>query len=78
MTPYRPRLYLLVEGQTEEAFANDVLIPHLATRGIDVFVQAVLTSRSHRSKGGGKWSRSRPFPWVAQTARGRLHASRGA
>lgn len=54
MIPYRPRLYLLVEGQTEEAFANDVLIPHLAQRGTDVFVQAVLTSRSRRSKGGGK------------------------
>lgn len=70
MTPYRPRLYLLVEGQTEEAFANDVLIPHLATRGIDVFVQAVLTSRSHRSKGGGKWAhyKNHLARWMGQNS----------
>jgi hypothetical protein len=56
VTPYRPRLYLLVEGQTEEAFARDVLIPHLAALGVDVFVQAVLTNRSRGIKGGGKWA----------------------
>jgi hypothetical protein len=55
VTPYRPRLYLLVEGQTEEIFAHDLLIPHLSELGIDVFVQVVLTNRARGIKGGGKW-----------------------
>jgi hypothetical protein len=55
VTPYRPRLHLLVEGQTEENFAHDLLLPHLSGLGIDVFVQVVMTNRARGIKGGGKW-----------------------
>ncbi|MDR3517333.1 MAG: DUF4276 family protein [Azospirillaceae bacterium] len=49
------RLHMIVEGQTEEAFANRVLVPHLAH--FNVFADAqLLTSRltrhSRRFKGG--------------------------
>jgi hypothetical protein len=29
-----PRLHLIVEGQTEQAFAAQILVPHLANRGV--------------------------------------------
>ncbi|MBI4860478.1 MAG: DUF4276 family protein [Candidatus Riflebacteria bacterium] len=53
------RLYVLVEGQTEEAFVKQVLRPHL--REVDVPVTPIivttrrdrLTGRKHR--GGGRW-----------------------
>jgi hypothetical protein len=41
------RVYLLVEGQTEETFVRDLLVPHYAR--IDLFLRPIVvrTSRSH-------------------------------
>lgn len=44
------RLYLLVEGQTEEAFVNELLTPHYARRGLYLVPIIVSTSPGH--KGG--------------------------
>lgn len=66
------KLLLTVEGQSEEAFADKVLIPHLVLRGVIPQVRAVRTSRGQR--GGyttyGKlrtdvdqWLREQPDGW---------------
>lgn len=51
------RLYVLVEGPTEEAFVNDVLGPHLGPSVTTIPI--IVTSRRERSgkkrKGGGHW-----------------------
>ncbi len=48
------RLNLVVEGQTEETFVNQVLVPHLADRGIYANCHCVTTSRGrHRFHRGG-------------------------
>ena len=58
------RLIVVVEGQTEEAFVNEVLKPHLADRG--VFASATIVGkliaqrRDRSSRGGGhfrNWKR---------------------
>lgn len=38
-------LFVLVEGQTEEAFVKSVLAPHLAERGVFSHAIVVTTSR---------------------------------
>jgi hypothetical protein len=54
------RLYLLVEGQSEEKFCKDVLGPHLNARGIWLIPIIVATKRDRqtgqKSKGGGRWT----------------------
>jgi len=45
------RLILVVEGQTEETFARDVLVPHLASFSVFVTASRVETKR-HGQKGG--------------------------
>jgi hypothetical protein len=42
------RLNVLAEGQTEEAFVNDVLAPHLAEYGVVAAVRCVTTRRDRR------------------------------
>ena len=52
------RLYILVEGQTEEQFAKTLLVPHLRERAITAIPIIVTTSREsggRKRKGGGKW-----------------------
>jgi hypothetical protein len=52
------RLYVLVEGRTEEEFVKGVLAPHLAPRGIWTLPVVVQTSRDasgHKRRGGGRW-----------------------
>ena len=52
------RLYVVVEGQTEEAFVEALLRPHLATRQIFARPIVVATSRAsggNKRKGGGYW-----------------------
>lgn len=44
------RLYLLVEGQTEEAFVNELLIPHYARQGL--YFTPIIVSTSPGHKGG--------------------------
>lgn len=52
-------LYLLVEGQTEEAFAKSVLGPHLERFDVSVTPMIVKTSTDRvtgrKRKGGGRW-----------------------
>jgi len=42
------RLNVLAEGQTEEAFVNEVLSPHLADYGVVASVRCVTTRRDRR------------------------------
>lgn len=44
------RLYLLVEGQTEEAFVNELLVPHYARQGL--YLRPIIVSTSPGQKGG--------------------------
>lgn len=66
------RLNITVEGQTEEAFVNQLLAPHLLAHGKLVAARRLYTSKGHR--GGyttyGKaqydllqWLRSEPHAW---------------
>lgn len=52
-------LFLLVEGQTEEAFVKSVLGPHLEAKGIAAIPIIVETSRDPvtgaKRRGGGRW-----------------------
>jgi uncharacterized protein DUF4276 len=45
------RLYVIVEGRTEEIIANKVLVPHLSTLGVYPTV--------HSERGGSRWTRWR-------------------
>jgi uncharacterized protein DUF4276 len=44
------RLYLLVEGQTEEAFVKELLAPHYSR--IELFITPIIVSTSRAFKGG--------------------------
>lgn len=44
------RVYLLVEGQTEEAFVRELLVPHYARLGL--YLTAIIVSTSPGYKGG--------------------------
>ena len=46
------RLNVIVEGETEEAFWNSVLIPHLANFNVFASAQRVVTNRKLAMKGG--------------------------
>lgn len=53
------RVYLLVEGQTEEAFVNELLMPHYARIGI--YLTPIIVSTSPGYKGGiSRYSKIRP------------------
>lgn len=45
------RVYLLVEGQTEEAFVKELLVPHYARQ--DLYLIPIIVSTSPGYKGGG-------------------------
>jgi hypothetical protein len=47
------RLYAIVEGQTEQAFANQTLIPHLSNFEIELKPKLVVTNRKLGARGGG-------------------------
>ncbi|TWD69872.1 uncharacterized protein DUF4276 [Rathayibacter rathayi] len=52
------RVVIVVEGQTEEAFVNEVLQPHLGYDAVSLTPIVVHTSRSadgHAHRGGGSW-----------------------
>lgn len=57
------RLYLLVEGQTEEAFVNELLIPHYARLGLYLIPIIVNTSASQK---GGLVSYAKVKPQIAR------------
>lgn len=44
------RVYILVEGQTEESFINEAVVPLYAER--DIFIQPIIISTSKGCKGG--------------------------
>jgi hypothetical protein len=53
------RLYVLVEGQTEESFVKSMLAPHLASFELEVRAIIVESSRDahgRKHKGGGHWA----------------------
>jgi len=58
------RLYMTVEGQTEQQFASDVLVPHLAAFGV-MLAKARLTGMESRRQGripkGGMAKFARPL-----------------
>jgi hypothetical protein len=65
-------LYMIVEGDTEERFANQVLVPHLAPAGVCAYVSKVVTKGrrgDHKYQGGGrtygKW-RNDLTTWIKQ------------
>lgn len=47
------RLHFIVEGQTEETFVKNTLVPHLAGRGIGAYVRCVETGRKRGVKHSG-------------------------
>ncbi len=52
------RLYVLVEGQTEEEFVRTILGPHLQAYGVWTYTYIVETSRDafgRKRRGGGHW-----------------------
>jgi hypothetical protein len=55
------RLFVVVEGQTEESFVKDMLAPHLWHRGVFAAATIVGTPKRRGSvplkKGGGGWTR---------------------
>ena len=54
------RLYILVEGETEERFVKNVLAPHLRGHHIDTYPVIVETRRDHlgrKHRGGGNWGK---------------------
>lgn len=54
------RLYVLVEGQTEETFVRTLLAKHLEIHGVSVRAIVVETSRDaygRKRRGGGRWAR---------------------
>lgn len=62
MTDSEIRLYLVVEGQTEETFAKRVLAPHLQPFGIwttPLVVKTRLDAEGRRHAGGGDWPKWR-------------------
>ena len=69
------RLVVLVEGQTEEAFVNDLLIPHLSALGVYSSATIVGTPARRGSaplrKGGGSWQKwFRDLQRVSQEQKG--------
>ncbi len=53
------RLYILVEGQTEEKFVKDLLVPHLRGRSDMIVTPIIVTTRQEingkKRRGGGRW-----------------------
>ncbi|MCK5796674.1 MAG: DUF4276 family protein [Deltaproteobacteria bacterium] len=50
------RVYVVVEGQTEEAVVKSILEPHLSSMGVYLFPIIVKTSPGHRG-GGTHWAK---------------------
>lgn len=68
------RLYLLVEGQTEEAFVNELLVPHYARQGLYLIPIIVSTSPGHK---GGVVSYAKVRPQIEKLCKqdGAAHVS---
>lgn len=49
------RLHVVVEGQTEEGFANEILAPELGTHGIFIDAHRITTGRKHGRLHRGGW-----------------------
>lgn len=60
------RVYLLVEGQTEEAFVNELLVPHYAHLGLYLTPIIVRTSPGHK---GGVVSYAKIKPQIEKLCR---------
>ena len=53
-----PRILIHVEGETEEAFTNEILAPHLYQRGFSMVSARLMGNARLRSRRGGikAWS----------------------
>lgn len=60
------RVYLLVEGQTEEAFVRELLQPRFASIGVYLYPILLLTSAGHR---GGMVSYAKTRPQIVRLCR---------
>lgn len=70
-------LFVLVEGQTEEAFVKTVLTPHLAERGVFSHAIVVTTSREvlfdkffDKDVAEPTHARRKPWAWLLRHAFG--------
>lgn len=66
------RLYLLVEGQTEETFVRELLAPHYARNGLFITPIIVRTSPGHK---GGVTGYGKVKPQLSRLCRQDRHAS---
>ena len=66
------RLYLLVEGQTEETFVRELLAPHYARNGLFIIPIIVRTSPGHK---GGVTGYGKVKPQLSRLCRQDRHAS---
>lgn len=66
------RLYLLVEGQTEETFVRELLTPHYAHIGLYITPIIVSTSPGHK---GGVTSYGKVKPQISRLCKQDRHAS---
>ena len=66
------RMYLLVEGQTEETFVRELLSPHYARNGLFITPIIVRTSPGHK---GGVTSYGKVKPQLSRLCRQDRHAS---
>lgn len=66
------RMYLLVEGQTEETFVRELLAPHYARNGLFITPIIVRTSPGHR---GGVTGYGKVRPQLSKLCRQDRHAS---
>lgn len=60
------RLYVLAEGQTEETFVRELLVPHYARLGLFITPIVVITSAGHK---GGLVSYGKVKPQIARLCR---------
>ncbi len=65
------RLHFIVEGQTEETFVNQTLLPHLANFSIWVKARCVMTSHKYgvkRRGGVGKYAQTKKdiMSWIRE------------
>ncbi len=65
------RVYILVEGQTEEAFLNEVMVQPYAAKGVYLTSIVVNTSASHK---GGLSSYSKVKPQIEKLCKQDAHA----
>jgi len=67
-----PNVLILVEGQTEESFVNEILRPYLVSRGFESVSARIMGNARLRRRRGG----IRPWPTVRKDIIGHLRQDR--